>query len=799
MKIELLAPAGNFESLVAAVESGADAVYFGGTKYNARASANNFDEDTLAKAVRYAHIRNVKIYITVNILISDDEITDALEYIEFLYNNDVDGLIVQDLGLLFLIKRYFPDIPVHCSTQMTIHNKDGVAILKNLGADRFVLAREINIKEINNLVKDTNAEIEIFVHGALCVSYSGQCLMSSLIGGRSGNRGKCAQPCRKAYSIVNLDNDISSNSPNKTYLLSMKDLNTIERLDEIVKSGVKSLKIEGRMKRPEYVAIVVKHYKDALHQIEAEENLEVHEGIQTELESAFNRDFTQGFLFNEKKSEIVNIMKPSNRGTLVGKVLWQKGNKTGISIERGSLSKGDGIEIILGNGISLGTTISLADMNSTGTLVVNVDGKLNSGLPVYKTFDKALTEKAKKEYFFENRRKVFLNLEISIKLGSRIYIKIWDSQGNAVELESSYIVEKAKKAAISEEKVIAQLEKTGDTPYIFENIKVLMDNNIYAPFSALNDIRREALKAMDQILSCKNKRRPSQIGKAEFILDLGQERYVEDNKVTYGASLWKYENVKSAIEAGIDYIYYGTQDRLREAVELCHDNNKDILFILPNIIKDREKEKYYKLIEQNNIDGIVISNVSQLSFVNIKPSMKVVGNYSLNVFNMKSLDVYLNIGAHVICPSIELTLKQIKAMTKHFSNSLELVVYGQLPLMTMEYCPLLSQTGCKGCIRQTNCGLKDEKGEIFPIFCNEGKTQLLNSHVLFMAEDMKRIIQTGIKRIRLDFYREKTQEIKEIIELYKNFNNQGKLLQNDLIEKIKKAGHTKGHYFRGVQ
>ncbi|MFA7573415.1 MAG: peptidase U32 family protein, partial [Lutispora sp.] len=262
MKIELLAPAGNFESLVAAVESGADAVYFGGTKYNARASANNFDEDTLAKAVRYAHIRNVKIYITVNILISDDEITDALEYIEFLYNNDVDGLIVQDLGLLFLIKRYFPDIPVHCSTQMTIHNKDGVAILKNLGADRFVLAREINIKEINNLVKDTNAEIEIFVHGALCVSYSGQCLMSSLIGGRSGNRGKCAQPCRKAYSIVNLDNDISSNSPNKTYLLSMKDLNTIERLDEIVKSGVKSLKIEGRMKRPEYVAIVVKHYKD---------------------------------------------------------------------------------------------------------------------------------------------------------------------------------------------------------------------------------------------------------------------------------------------------------------------------------------------------------------------------------------------------------------------------------------------------------------------------------------------------------------------------------------------------------
>lgn len=796
MNIELLAPAGNFESLIAAVESGADAVYLGGTKYNARASANNFDEETLIKAVKYAHIRNVKIYITVNILISDDELEDALKYTEFLYNNDIDGIIIQDIGLLYLINKFFPEMPLHCSTQMTIHNRDGVNILRGLGADRFVLAREMDIKEISGLVKDTSAEIEIFIHGALCVSYSGQCLMSSLIGGRSGNRGKCAQPCRKAYTLIDMD-DNKSDSYKKAYLLSTKDLNTIKHLDEIIRAGVKSLKIEGRMKRPEYVAVVVKHYKEALNNIIEKGKAEIDDDVYRALESAFNRGFTHGFLFNEKKSEIVNTTKPSNRGILLGKVLWQKDGKAGISVDRGTINKGDGIEIVLGNGVSTGFNINSAERDAAGALIINADKKLTPGLPVYKTFDKALNDKAIKEYFYENRRKVFLSAELFIRSGNNPSIKIWDHEGHNVELQSAHIAEIAEKASITEEKAIAQLKKTGDTPYIFEDIKVHMDSNVYAPMSVLNELRRDALKAMDEALSCRNKRKDIHISNANFRIDIIPEKR-DDNKILFGASLWKYENIKPAIEAGIDYVYYGTQDRIPQTVEFCHENNTDIFFLLPNIIKDGEIEKYRKIIKENNFDGIVISNISQLSFANIKPGLKVTGNYSLNVFNKRSLEVYMEMGAHVICPSVELALKQIKPMAGYYGSRMELMVYGQLPLMTMEYCPLSSSDGCKDCSKQSKYGLKDERGAVFPIYCNDHKTQLLNSHILFMAEYMNRIIETGVKRFRMDFYREKTREIKEIIELYKDFRNQDGGKYVDVIQRIKNIGHTKGHYFRGV-
>jgi len=799
MKTELLAPAGNFESLMAAVESGSDAVYIGGTKYSARAFADNFDEDTIIKAVKYCHIRNVKVYVTINILLTDEELIDALEYVQFLYNNDVDAIIVQDIGLLYWIKRHFPDMPVHCSTQMTIHNKDGVEILSRLGADRFVLAREMNIKEISSLIEETYAEIEIFVHGALCVCYSGQCLMSSFIGGRSGNRGKCAQPCRKAYSLVNLESGKPDNFRKRGYLLSPKDLNTIEYLDEIVKSGVKSLKIEGRMKKPEYVATVVKHYRDMLDLAEQGRKIHINEDIKTELESAFNRGFTRGFLFNEKKHEFVNRDKPNNRGVFIGKVLWQKGYKTAISVEKDVLNNGDGIEIILADGTSIGTYVSSYEKNSNNTVIVNIKHKLEPGLNVYKTYDKALHEKSHREYFYENRRKVYLEAEIHIRKGKRIHFKVWDYEGHNIELESDYIAEEAEKIAVTEERVKAQLKKTGDYPYIFDNINVSMDDNIFVSMSVLNDIRREALRKMDEILAIRNKREWRSLSRKDFMLDTKPEKkHIEENRLCFGASVMSYENVKPAIEAGIDYIYYGITDKVREAVELCRNNNTEIYFYLPNIIKDNEKNKYARIIEENKFDGIVISNISQLSFAAIKPELKIIGNYNLNVFNMRSMDVYLKLGAQIICPSIELNLKQLKSMSNTYGAFMELVVYGQLPLMTMEYCPLSSESGCKGCKNQRRYGLKDAKGAVFPIFCNQYKTQLLNSNVLFVAEEMDKIVDTGVKRIRFDFYRESPKTVREIIELYKNYNNLDNEKYTSIINRIKNAGYTKGHYFRGV-
>ncbi|MCI2200708.1 peptidase U32 family protein, partial [Clostridium sp.] len=259
-KIELLAPAGNLESVYAAVQSGANAVYLGGSRFSARAYADNFDDEIMKKTVDYCHLYDVKIYVTVNTIIKEKEIKDAVSYAGFLYDVGVDALIVQDIGFAVLVKKYFPNFKLHASTQMTVHNLETALFLESIGFDRIVLSRELSLKEIESISKILNMDIEVFVHGALCVCYSGQCLMSSMIGGRSGNRGKCAQPCRLPYSIVKEMDDSSK----KGYLLSPKDMCTIENIGDILRTGACSLKIEGRMKRPEYVAGVVREYRKAI-------------------------------------------------------------------------------------------------------------------------------------------------------------------------------------------------------------------------------------------------------------------------------------------------------------------------------------------------------------------------------------------------------------------------------------------------------------------------------------------------------------------------------------------------------
>ncbi|SDX41183.1 DUF3656 domain-containing U32 family peptidase [Tepidimicrobium xylanilyticum] len=308
--VELLAPVGSMESLFAAVQNGADAVYLGGKLFNARQYASNFDKDELKYAIEYAHLRGVKVYVTVNILIDDDEMKDTLDYIKYLYEIDVDGIIVQDLGLAYLIKKLFPDLPLHGSTQMTINNLPGALFLQKLGFERVVLAREVPLEEIKYIHQNSNIELEGFIHGALCVCYSGQCLMSSIIGGRSGNRGTCAQPCRMAYSLIDYSSgEELSDLWNIKYVLSPKDLNTIEVLDSIVDSGIASLKIEGRMKRPEYVAVIVKNYRKALDlgidSITEEDKKDIYE--------IFNRGFTKGLPFKDFGRKFISYDRPDNR------------------------------------------------------------------------------------------------------------------------------------------------------------------------------------------------------------------------------------------------------------------------------------------------------------------------------------------------------------------------------------------------------------------------------------------------------------------------------------------------------
>ena len=316
--IEILAPVGSMEALYAAIQNGANAVYLGGKLFSARQYANNFDLEELKLAVEYAHIRNVKVYVTVNILIDDKEIKEALDFVKYLYEIDVDGLIIQDLGLIYLIRKMFPDLELHGSTQMTINNLPGALFLEELGLKRVVLAREVPLEEARYIYENSNIELEGFIHGALCVCYSGQCLMSSIIGGRSGNRGRCAQPCRMPYSIIDYNNkNIISDKLDKKYIISPRDLNTIEYIDDITNSGIISLKIEGRMKRPEYVATIVKNYRKALDfgpESISPENKE-------DILQIFNRDFTKGIMLGDFGRNFTSIERPDNRGVASDELL----------------------------------------------------------------------------------------------------------------------------------------------------------------------------------------------------------------------------------------------------------------------------------------------------------------------------------------------------------------------------------------------------------------------------------------------------------------------------------------------
>ncbi|MFZ5647205.1 MAG: peptidase U32 family protein, partial [Bacillota bacterium] len=320
-KPELLAPAGGWEAFTAAVENGADAVYLGGKMFNARQSADNFDNDDLKRAVEYAHLRGVKIYVTVNTLIADGEMEDALEFLFALHNTGADAAIIQDAGLASLARKTIPELQLHASTQMTAHNSPGVMSLLEQGFSRVVLARELSLKEISEIKKTTGADLEVFIHGALCIAYSGQCLLSSMIGGRSGNRGRCAQPCRMQYVLTDgAGSPLVNPAEAGEYLLSPRDLNISAHIPDLISAGINSFKIEGRMKRPEYVATVVRVYRSLIDRALSGDPYFVEEKQESDLAQIFNRDFTTGYFFGGQGRDMMSYKRPNNRGVRLGRV-----------------------------------------------------------------------------------------------------------------------------------------------------------------------------------------------------------------------------------------------------------------------------------------------------------------------------------------------------------------------------------------------------------------------------------------------------------------------------------------------
>ena len=496
-KTELLAPAGNMDALKAAVAAGCDAVYLGLQIFSARAFAGNFSHEELQEAVRYCHIRDVRVYVTVNTMLFETEIENAKKEIDFLYRIDVDALLIQDLGLFHYVRTCYPDFDVHCSTQMHIHNLAGVRFMQEEGAARAVIARETPLELIREICA-TGMEVEAFVYGAICISYSGQCLMSSSVKNRSANRGMCAQCCRLKYYP-----DSGSFSEGE-YILSPKDLNVINELPQLLDTGVCSLKIEGRMKRPEYVYIVTRTFREAIDAYYEGRPYKVSAQRMKDLMLMFNRGFSKGHLFHASTEERMSHYRPNHVGVNIGTVLQYKDGQVQVKLTD-TLYQHDGLRILNephDTGLTAvkitmnGKLVAKAEKGDVVWLECTAKPKPRKGQKLQKTTDAVLLEKIRRQ--IGTVRQSPVRLTYTARINRPFAVQAEDDRGNSVWYESSFITQKAKNAPLSSERIAEALKKTGEEPYEVISVEGEMDD-IFLPVSVLNEARRAVLQQLSDI------------------------------------------------------------------------------------------------------------------------------------------------------------------------------------------------------------------------------------------------------------------------------------------------------------
>ena len=800
--VELLAPVGSFESLKAAVQNGADAVYLGGKSFGARASANNFDREELKAAVEYAHIRGVQVFVTTNTLRKENEIAEFLEYAKFLYDIDVDAIILQDIGMARLIKRELPDFELHASTQMVAHSLEDVKYLESVGFDRVVLAREVTVEEIKYICDNCKADIEVFVHGALCVCYSGQCLMSSMIGNRSGNRGRCAQPCRQRYELIDVYTGEVVNS-NGDYLLSPKDLNSIEEIDKVIDAGVHSLKIEGRMKRPEYVATVIDGYRKTIDEYLATNKMNVSDETINDLYTIFNRKFTKGLLLGDVGADMMNSQLPNNQGLYVGTVVDYNKKAKRLKIKlANTLKKGDGIN--LGGG-TIGRIIKNGNIETIGykgeTIELDFVGEARKGQIVFKTSDSELMDRVQATFTQDKELvKNIIDAKVTIKLGQKPILTLMDRKNNEATIEGDKIVEEAMKVALSKEKVDTQLRKLGNTPYELDSLEIELDDNVSLPISLLNQMRRDCIELLNkERVSIKNRRYKNKTVKYNPV------KYNRNQKQEISVKVKNLEQLESALECNIDKIYYEETSTIDKAMSLAMKYNKKVIYSAPRIIRNKE---YNQLAKANNagVESVQVGNYGSIDYFKGK---ELNIDYYLNSFNSETINYYKEIGADTLCISQELNINEIKETIKYTDINIESVVYGYTPLMITEYCPMgVIVRDCKKDKRVAKCkesiyALRNTKGDEFrvsqDIFC---RSTIYNSNVTCMLDNLYELHEIGINVLRLDFTLEDKETVKEVIEAYQE------VLANDyklgskatkLYNKLDAKGTTAGHYYKGVE
>ncbi len=780
-QIEILSPAGSYECLIAAIAAGADAVYVGGSRFGARAFADNFTEEQLLEAIDYVHLCGRRIYLTVNTLLKEKELsTEFYDYLLPYYEKGIDAVIVQDIGVLQYVKQHFPDLPIHASTQMTVTNLLGVQFLERLGVERVVTARELQLDEIREIADHTNVEIESFVHGALCYSYSGQCLYSSLLGGRSGNRGQCAQPCRLPYQ--------TGKEKRERYVLSLKDICTLEHIPDLVESGIYSFKIEGRMKKPEYVALVTAMYRKYvdLYLNKGRNGYKVQESDKMALMDLYNRGgFHGGYYKTRNGREMVSIVRPNHAGVEALRITKVEGRKiTARAIT--DISKGDVIELpspkenyTFTQSVKKGDTVSLLSekrQNLSNSLVLN------------RVRNEKLIQEVQKNIIGQS---VKTTIKGKIFLSAGEMMRLMVSDGVHLVEVTGEACEKALNQPTDRERIDKQLRKTGNTMFVFDDLEIVMGDQLFIPMQELNELRRNGLaqleqKILTQFRRTSAKRPVTATDKEVSKRDRNADMYVLVRSTQQFDAVCEHESVKRIYMDCNTIPSIWANDIRTSYIEKAHAVGKEIFLALPHVFRKTTRDRY--LSSQNLFaeawDGMLIRNYEEYEFLKqIGYNGKIATDHHLYVFNKYAKEFWVNQDIDTMTAPHELNVHELKGMD--LSKS-ELVVYGHQPMMISAQCVLHTTEGCLG--KPKTLYLEDRYHKKFAVSnnCDYCYNIIYNTLPLSLFDQKEQIESLGPRAIRLEFSLEDGKQTEKVLALY------GKEQEPDF-------EFTRGHFKRGIK
>lgn len=825
--VELLAPAGSREALVAAVENGANAIYLAGNAFGARAYASNFDREALREAIHFAHLRKVAIHVTVNTIVADEEMGPLRDYLRFLYEAGADAVLVQDLGVARVAHETVPDLPLHASTQMSVSSLEGVRALAELGFTRVVLARELSLKEIRHICAHAPVEIETFMHGALCVCYSGQCLMSSMIGGRSGNRGRCAQPCRLPYTLVDEKGQDVLGDKAGSYLLSPRDLSTIDVIPDLIEAGVSSLKIEGRMKRPEYVATVVRTYREAIDTYYAGKGYAVTQEERDDLAQIFNRDFTTAYLEGRPGKAMMSDRRPNNRGLLIGRVTAYDWDRRIVTVKlSGRLGLGDQVDFWVKVGGRVTATISaLTDAKGRAVEEGQAGDIVSFAIPsavrdhdrVFKVYDARLMERAKETYASGAPvRRIPVAIAVRAAVGEPLTVTLCDAEGHRGEGRTDFIGEPARKRPLSEEIIRKQVSRLGTSVYEMKSLYCDIAGEVMVPMSEINEARRKAVEALDA-LRLKEIEAREHRPEPKFTDRIARPTPKKAHFLVAVDTLGKAE---AALAAGADGILFGGEsyehrviapEEYERAWQMAREAGARIDFNTPRIVHDGQQKHVERLLAAFAAfppDAVHVHNIAMLALVRRLTDFAIHADYSLISYNKQTLAFLKDYGVSGATLSPELTAKEIRQLAKESPLPLTCIVHGRLELMVSNYCVTGSFLGGCGegpCTQPCTRGhfaLKDRKDALFPLamdqFCH---MHVLNSKVLSMMPHAMKFRAAGIETMQIEAKAMGEKEIAAIVKAYRKamtFPEEPAEAQLSWIHEQEGKDITRGHYFRGV-